>query len=178
MTKKTYIISIYTENNVGILNRITVIFTRRHINIESITVCPSEIEDVHRYTIMIYVTENAVKKLIGQVEKQIEVIQAFYHTQEQIIPREVALYKISTEKMKEYGEFDKVITQNKASIVNVNNEFAIIEKTGTQDDTTLLLNNLKPFGILQFARSGIIAVTHDPMHVSKKIVGFYNNKNN
>ena len=178
MSKQTYIVSVYTENNVGILNRITIIFTRRHINIESITVCPSEIEDVHRYIIMIYATENAVKKLVVQIEKQIEVIQAFYHTQEQIIPREVALYKISTEKMREYGEFERVIKQNDASIVSINNEFAVVEKTGTQEDTTLLLNNLKSFGMLQFVRSGLIAVTYNPMHVSKKIVEFYQNQNN
>ena len=169
MSKQTYIISIYTENNVGILNRITIIFTRRHINIESITVCPSEIEGVHRYTIVIYATEDMVKKLVGQIEKQIEVIQAFHHTQGQIIPREVALYKISTRKMREYAEFEKVIKQNKASIVSLNEEFAIVEKTGTQEDTSILLESLKPFGMLQFVRSGLIAVTHNPMHVSKKI---------
>ena len=78
--EKKYTISIYTENSVGLLNRVSTIFQRRHINIISITSSASEIENVSRFVIVVNLTEVAVKKIVGQIEKQIEVIKAFYHT--------------------------------------------------------------------------------------------------
>ena len=78
-----YTISIYTENSIGLLNRVSAIFQRRHINIVSITSSVSEIDDVSRFVIVVSMTEEAVKKVVGQIEKQVEVIKAFYHTDEE-----------------------------------------------------------------------------------------------
>ena len=86
--KQLYTVSIYTENNIGLLNRISAIFQRRHINIESINTSASEIEGVSRFTIIINISEDQVKKIIGQIEKQVEVIRAYYHTEEETIYQE------------------------------------------------------------------------------------------
>ena len=75
--KRKYTISAFTENTVGMLNRITIIFTRRHINIESITVSASEIEGVHRYTIVLTTTHEQVHKVVAQIEKLVDVMKAF-----------------------------------------------------------------------------------------------------
>ena len=83
--KQLYTISIYTENNIGLLNRISAIFQRRQINIESLNISVSEIEGVSRFTILINMTEERVKKIIGQIEKQVEVIKAYYHMDEDTI---------------------------------------------------------------------------------------------
>ena len=69
--KQLYTISIYTENNIGLLNRISAIFQRRHINIESINTSVSEIEGVSRFTILVNMTENQIQKILGQIEKQV-----------------------------------------------------------------------------------------------------------
>ena len=69
MDKTSYTISIYSENNVGLLNRISAIFLKRHINIESLTTSQSEIKDVFRFIIIVNVEEDKVKKLIKQIEK-------------------------------------------------------------------------------------------------------------
>ena len=90
-----YTISIYTENNVGLLNRISAIFLKRHINIVSITSSESEITDIFRFIIVVDVDENQIIKLIKQIEKQIEVISAFFHTNDEIIYLETALYKVN-----------------------------------------------------------------------------------
>ena len=82
MDKTSYTISIYSENNVGLLNRISAIFLKRHINIESLTTSQSEIKDVFRFIIIVNVEEDKVKKLIKQIEKQVDVIKAYYHTDE------------------------------------------------------------------------------------------------
>ena len=80
MKTEKYTISVYSENNLGLLNRIATIFLKRHINIESLTVSGSEIENVSRFIIVVEITEEQVKKIIGQIEKQVEVIKAYYHT--------------------------------------------------------------------------------------------------
>ena len=92
---KTYTISIYTENNIGLLNRISAIFQRRHFNIESLNTSASEIEGVSRFTIVVNMDELQVKKIIGQIEKQVEVIKAYYHTDEETIYQESCLFKLT-----------------------------------------------------------------------------------
>ena len=90
---QTYTISVYTENNIGILNRLSAIFLKRHINIESMTVSESEIDNVHRFTFVVNISEIGARKIIGQLEKQIEVVGAFYHTEDEVIYIETALFK-------------------------------------------------------------------------------------
>ena len=91
ITKQEYNITIYTENQVGLLNRIAIIFTRRKINIESLNTSPSEIDSIHRFNIVIDESEEVVRKLCRQIEKQVEVLKVYYHTNEDIIWQEMAL---------------------------------------------------------------------------------------
>ena len=94
--KQLYTVSIYTENNIGLLNRISAIFQRRRINVESINTSASEIEGVSRFTLVVNITETQVKKIIGQLEKQVEVIKAYYHTDDETIYQESVLFKIKS----------------------------------------------------------------------------------
>ena len=171
----TYTISIYSENNVGLLNRISAIFLKRHINIESLTTSPSEITDVFRFVIVVNVTETQVKKLVQQIEKQVDVIKAFYHTDEDTIFQETALYKVTTKFLFEERQIQNFIKQSHASIVTVSPEFFVIEKTGFRHETEQLREQLAPFGLLQFVRSGRLSVTKAPMGISKILNSFTEN---
>lgn len=173
--KTTYTISIYSENNVGLLNRISAIFLKRHINIESLTTSPSEITDVFRFVIVVNVTENQVKKLVQQIEKQVDVIKAFYHTDEDTIFQETALYKVTTKFLFEERQIQNFIKQSHANIVTVSPEFFVIEKTGFRHETEQLREQLAPFGLLQFVRSGRLSVTKAPMGISKILNSFTEN---
>ena len=93
--KTTFTVSIYTENNLGLLNRISAIFLKRHINIDSLTTSQSEIKDIFRFIIVVNASEFMIKRLVKQIEKQIEVIASFYHTNDQTIFLETALYRNS-----------------------------------------------------------------------------------
>ena len=124
---KTYTISVYTENNIGLLNRISAIFQRRHFNIESLNTSVSEIEGVSRFTIVVNITEVQVKKLIGQIEKQVEVIKAYYHTDEETIYQESCLFKIKSDLLFEERQIQNIIKESNAIIVTVNKEFFVIE---------------------------------------------------
>ena len=92
--KTEFTITVYTENQIGLLNRIAIIFSRRKINIDSLNTSPSEIEGIHRFTIVIDETEEVVSKVVRQIEKQVEVLKAYYNTADEIVWQEMALYKV------------------------------------------------------------------------------------
>ena len=165
----TYTVSIYTENNIGLLNRISAIFQRRHINIESINSSASEIEHVSKWTIVVNVSEEQIKKIIGQIEKQVEVIKAFYHRDDETIYQESCLFKIKSNLLFDERQIQNIIKDSNARIVTVNKEFFVIEKSGRKEEVELLYRELSPFGIMQFTRSGRIAVTKDEMKITQML---------
>ena len=166
MKKINYTISIYTENNVGLLNRISAIFLKRHINIKSVTSSESEIHNVFRFILVVNVDEIQIIKLVKQIEKQIEVIAVFFHKDEETIFLETALYKVKSNSLFEQRQIQNVIKKSHANIVTVNPEFFVIEKTGFREETEQLYNELAPYGLLQFVRSGRISVTKSPMQIT------------
>ncbi|WP_179347972.1 acetolactate synthase small subunit [Winogradskyella pacifica] len=163
---KQYTVSIYTENNIGLLNRISAIFQRRHMNIESLNTSPSEIDGVSRFTIVVNITESQMKKIQGQIEKQVEVIKAYYHTEEEIIYQESCIFKMRSNLLFDERQIQNIIKESNARIVTVNRDFFVIEKSGRKEEIDLLHRELTVFGIMQFTRSGRIAVTKDEMKIS------------
>ncbi len=163
---QTYTISIYTENNIGLLNRISSIFQRRHINIESVNVSKSEIKSVSRFTILVKLREDEVKKILGQIEKQVEVIKAFYHKDEETIYQESCLFKLSSDLLIDNDEIQTVINSSKSRVININKDFFVLEKSGTKEEVEELYHILDKHGIMQFVRSGRIAITKSEMRVS------------
>ena len=169
---KQYTVSVYTENNIGLLNRISAIFQRRHINIESMNISQSEIEGVSRFTILVNMTEDQIKKIIGQIEKQIEVIKAYYHTDDETIYQESCMFKIKSDLLFEDRQIQNIIKESGARIVTVNREFFVLEKSGRRHEIELLHRELSTFGIMQFVRSGRIAVTKEEMRISEILKSF------
>ena len=174
--KETYTISIYSENNVGLLNRISAIFLKRHINIESFSTSLSEIENGFRFIIVVNIDPNKIKKIILQIEKQVDVIKAFYHTDEETIFQESALYKVKSSSLFEERHIQNVIKKSHANIVTVSPEYFVIEKTGFRHETEELRKNLVEYGLLQFVRSGRISVTKSKMKISELLNTFNKNK--
>lgn len=164
MEKKQFTIAVFTENHIGLLNQVTIIFTRRKINIESLTVSESQIKGIHSFTIVIETTEDLMKKIKSQLEKLVEVIKAFYYTEDQVISQEVALYKMPSDAINKGIDMGRFIRNNGARILDMHPEFFVIEKTGTKEETQELLDKLKPFGLLEFIRSGRVVATK-PMKV-------------
>lgn len=158
--KTLYTIIVHSENIAGILNQITAVFTRRQINIESLNVSASSIKGVHKYTITCWTTPDVIDKVVTQIEKKIDVIQAHYFMDKEIFQREVAMYKVATPEFQTNPEASKVIRRYSAHIVEVNPTFSIVEMVGMSDDITSLYQELKQLNcVLQFVRSGRIAVS-------------------
>lgn len=171
---KTFTISIYTENNIGLLNRISAIFQRRHINIESLTTSQSEIDGVNRFVIVVNITETHAIKIVRQIEKQVETIRAYYHTDEETIFTESCMFKIKSELLFEEPQIQNIIKESNTRIVTVNKEFFVLEKSGRRHEIESLRRDLNVFGIMQFVRSGRIAVTKDEMKITEMLDAFHN----
>lgn len=158
--KTLYTIIVHSENIAGLLNQVTAVFTRRQINIESLNVSASSIKGVHKYTITCWTTPDIVEKVVRQIEKKMDVIQAHYFTDKEIFQREVAMYKVSTPEFQSTAEASKVVRRYEAHIVEVNPTYSIVEMTGMSDDITNLYQELRNLNcVLQFVRSGRIAVS-------------------
>jgi len=172
-TKQTYTVSIYTENNIGLLNRISAIFQRRHINIESLNISKSEIKSVSRFTLLVKVTESQIKKIIGQIEKQVEVIRAYYHLDNETIYQESCLFKLSSDLLIDSDEIQTIINSSKSKIINIQKDFFVLKKSGNKEEIEELYHILEKHGIMQFVRSGRIAITKEKMDISS-IISTYN----
>ncbi len=157
--KQTFTLSAFSENHIGLLNRITIIFTRRQVNIESLTVSGSALPGIHKFTIVVHDTPEKVEKVVRQIEKLVEVLKAFSHTEDEVIHQEIALYKVPTKALVEGDIIEQTIREHHARILEVRPEYTVIELTGHKEETQALFDVLNNYGLLQFTRSGRIAVT-------------------
>lgn len=161
--KQEYIITVYSENHIGLLTRATIIFTRRKVNIESLTVSESAIPGVFKFTIVVNATKEQIIKMVAQIEKQIDVLKAFYHTNDEMIYQEIALYKVQTEAMFNSNSIEQIVRKAGARILEITRDYTVIEKTGHKDETQSLFEELNKFKVMQFIRSGRVALTRNPI---------------
>ena len=160
MDKTLYTIIVHSENIAGLLNQVTAVFTRRQINIESLNVSASSIKGIHKYTITAWTDEETIEKVVKQIEKKIDVLQANYFVDEEIYQHEIALYKLSTPEFQSNPTASKLIRRLGARIVEVNPVYCIVEKNGMSEEITELYEELSQLDcVLQFVRSGRVAIT-------------------
>lgn len=162
----------YTENQVGLLNRIAIIFSRRKINIESMNVSPSEIEGIHRFTIVMTETEDVVRKLARQIEKQVEVLKAYYNTGDEIVWQELALYKVPTDEITEKVKVERLLREFGARAVVIRKDYTVFETTGHREETERLVKVLEPYGLIEFVRSARVAIIKDSSGFHEKLKEF------
>jgi acetolactate synthase-1/3 small subunit len=170
--KQEYTITVYTENQIGLLNRIAIIFSRRKINIESLNTSPSEVDSVHRFTIVINETEDVVRKLCRQIEKQVEVLKAYYNTQDEIVWQELALYKVPTDIIAEEVKVERLLREHGAKAVVIRKDYTVFEVAGHREETDKLIKVLEPYGLIEFVRSARVAIIKDSDGFHEKLKEF------
>lgn len=174
MEKQEQTITVYTENQIGLLNRIAIIFSRRKINIESLNTSPTEVDSVHRFTIVINETQEVVEKLCRQIEKQVEVLKAYTHTEDEIIWQEMALYKVSTEAIAEKVKVERLLRAYGARAVAIRKDYTVFETTGHREETDGLIKVLAPYGLIEFVRSARIAIIKGSSDFHERLKEFEN----
>jgi acetolactate synthase-1/3 small subunit len=157
--EKQYTVSILTEDKPGLLNTVTIVFTRRKLNIDMINVSASEVQGVSRYTIVLTTTQDQVEKVVKQIRKHVDVLGAFVYDEDEIHYQEIALYKVPTEIFIGSVEVERIVRANNARILVIETDYIVIEKTGHKHETKALFDTLKEYGVLEFVRSGRISVS-------------------
>ncbi|MDR1357097.1 MAG: acetolactate synthase small subunit [Tannerellaceae bacterium] len=159
-TKQLYTLIIFSENTVGLLNQITVIFTRRQLNIETLSVSPSAISGIHKFTITTFAERDMIEKVVKQIDKRVDILKAYYNTDEDLVHQEIALYKVSTALFMKMEGVEELIRKYNAGVLEMNEDCLVIEKSGHYRETQALFEELRrSIGVLQFIRSGRIAIT-------------------
>lgn len=172
MNKQEFTLSIYTENQIGLLNRIAIMFSRRKINVESLNVSPTEIEGISRFTIVINEVEDVVRKLSRQIEKQVEVLKAYYNTNEEVIWQELALYKVPTDVISEKAKVERLLREFGAQAVVIRNDYTVFETVGHREEIDGLLEALAPYGLIEFVRSARVAIIKESQGFHEKLKEF------
>jgi acetolactate synthase I/III small subunit len=170
--KQEFTITVYTENQIGLLNRIATMFSRRKINIESLNTSPSEIENIHRFTIVIHEADDVVKKLVRQIEKQVDVLKAYFNTNDEIIWQELALYKVPTDEIAEKVKVERLLREYGARAVVIRKDYTIFETSGHREETDKLIGVLEPYGLIEFVRSARVAIIKESSGFHEKLREF------
>lgn len=171
MEKQLFTIAVFTENQVGLLNRISIIFTRRGLNLESVSSSASSMPGIHKMNFSCTSDRATMEKVIKQIERCIDVLRAFLYTDDEIVYQEVALYKVPTARLLDEQHLEEIIRSHGARILEITRDNTIIEKTGHSDETEALFEELKRYDIRQFVRSGRVAITKSPIeHVDRFLV--------
>lgn len=170
--KQEFTLTVYTENTIGLLNRIAIIFTRRKINIDSLNTSPTEVPGIHRFNIVIEETEDVVRKLARQIEKQVDVLKAYFNTNEEIIWQEMALYKVPTEMIAEKVKVERLLREFGARVVAIRKDYTVFETTGHREETDKLISILDQFGLIEFVRSARVAIIKESNGFHEKVKEF------
>ena len=117
-----------------------------------------------------------VRKVVSQIEKQIEVVKAFYHADSEVVYQEIALYKLPTKMIASGGDAERIVRAHHARILTIESEFTILEKTGYPEEIKDLFNELKPFGLLEFVRSGRVAISKPMKTLEEHIIDMNDQK--
>ena len=160
--KTLYTITIFSENTVGLLNQITIIFTRRRLNIETLSVSPSAIDGIHKFTITTFSDYDTITKVVKQIDKRVGIIKTYCNTEEGIVHQEIALYKVATENLLQLGSIEDIVSRYNARVLELTANYVVFSKTGHYADTQAMFKELSErVGVLQFIRSGRIAITKE-----------------
>lgn len=157
--ERQFTLSVLTEDLPGMLNSVTIIFTRRKLNIDMINVSASEVPGVSRYTILCTTTRDQVEKVVKQIRKHVDVLGAFVYEENETHYQEIALYKVPTDIFFESMNVEKIVRANNARILVIEKDYIVIEKTGHKEETQKLLDILRPYGVLEFVRSGRVSIS-------------------
>jgi len=162
-----YTITVFSENTVGLLNQITIIFTRRKINIETLSVSPSAIEGIHKFTITVFSDSDTITKVVKQINKRVGIIKTYCNTDEGVVHQEIAMYKVATNSLMQLGSIEDIVSRYNAHVLEMTTDYVVFSKTGHYADTQAMFRDLSErVGVLQFIRSGRVAITKERVELS------------
>lgn len=168
---KEFIITIFSENTVGLLSQITTVFTQRNINIESLTASESALKGIYKHTIMVKNDPDKVANLVKQIEKKVDVLKAFCYSPSDVVLQELALYKVQRSR-----NVEELVRKHNVRILDIHDDYIVLEKTGHREEIVELYHMLKPYGVYQFVCSGQIAIIKSRRELLDEYLSYVNEK--
>lgn len=159
-------IAVLVENHFGVLARVSGLFSARGYNIDSLTVGETEDPAVSRMTIVVQGDERVLEQIMKQLDKLIDVIKVADLTKEETIDRELLLAKINA-PANARADIIQIVNTFRAKIVDVSVQSVTIEVTGTESKLDAMLELLRPFGVRELVRTGLIAISRKNEFVVK-----------
>ena len=155
----------YVEDKPGVLNRVASLFRRRVFNIESLTVGHTEQSGVSRMTIVVDTDDGGARRVEANLYKLVNVLRVDDVTAAPSVTRDLALIKVSA-TVETRAQVMQLVDVFRARIVDVANESVVVEITGTEDKIEGLIEVLRPLGIIEMVRTGIVAMTRGATTIS------------
>lgn len=155
-----HILSVFVENNPGVLRRVAGMFGRRGYNIDSLVVSATENEKISRMTISVIGVDEIIEQMIKQLSKMEEVISVDDITKKQKISKQLLFLKVKAD-FKTRVDIITLVNVFRAKVVHIGREALIIESVGSSSKIDAIIEALKPFGILEIAKTGVIAMARD-----------------
>lgn len=157
--KREYIVVAFVNNQISVLNRITSAYLKRHINIESLNVSESYIKGVSTVVISAITTKETIEMIVNQLANAIDILNVDFYLQEDLIYKEMALYKVSSKILDNKRSFDNILNNSNSRVIEINNEFLILEKSGSRNELEKLKDKLEYMNLLNgFSRSGNVVL--------------------
>ncbi len=164
MEKKEFIVLAFVNNQVSVLNRITSAYLKRHINIESLNVSESYIKGISTVVISAITSEETVERIVNQLNNNIDILNVNYFLQEELIYKEMALYKISPDFIKDSLFFNHFLNRLNGRIIEISSDYIIAEKSGSKAELDALKQSLERKNLLiSYARSGNVVLQREPV---------------
>ena len=168
--KQEYTLTVFSENQVGLINKIAILFSRRKISLDSFNTSPSEIDNIYRFTIVVRVTEVVIQNLVRQLEKIVDVFKVYCNTNDEIIWQQMALYKVSTAIIMKEVKVERLLREFGAKAVVIRDDYTVFETTGQDDEIDKLLVELSKYGLIEFVKSARIAIIKANEGIHKKVL--------
>jgi acetolactate synthase-1/3 small subunit len=162
--KREYIVVAFVNNQISVLNRITSAYLKRHINIESLNVSESYIKGVSTVVISAITTKETIEMIVNQLANAIDILNVDFYLQEELIYKEMALYKVSLKILENKERFDNILNSTNTRVIEINNDFLIVEKSGSRSELEKLKDKLEHMNMLNgFSRSGNVVLHRESM---------------
>ncbi len=158
-----HILAVLVQNQPGVLTRVSGLFSRRGYNIDSLAVGQTDDPEVSRMTIVVDGDNRVIEQVVKQLDKLVDVIDVRDITDDEHVDRELVLIKVKAEP-EIRGEIMQIVDIFRARIVDIGQNSLIIECTGDEGKIRAIENSLKPFGILELVRTGMIAMVRGPKY--------------
>lgn len=150
-------ISVLVDNHFGVLSKISGLFSARGYNIESLCVGVTEDPSVSRMTVAAHGDDRVLEQIVNQLQKLVEVIEVQDLTRDKHVERELVLIKVAADSERR-TELLEIANIFRAKVVDMSADAVIVEATGSEDKIAAIIDMVRPFGIVEIARTGKIAL--------------------